>query len=234
MRELGVRTPDRDAEIAGSLWMHALAIGYSPAYLDENADGIRQDWPHIPLPDTKELLLASAELGKQIAALLDIERQVTGVTSGKIREELMAIAVVSRTGGGTLDPARGEIALTAGWGHAGKGGVTMPGKGKLETRAEPELPSALGAKTHDVYLNGIAYWKNVPEKVWDYTIGGYQVMKKWLSYRGRSMLGRDLTMEEAEYVTEMARRIAAILLMSEALDKNYRACKDNPYAWPKS
>jgi hypothetical protein len=26
-------------------------------------------------------------------------------------------------------------------------------------------------------------WLNVPETVWDYTIGGYQVIKKWLSYR---------------------------------------------------
>ena len=110
----------------------------------------------------------------------------------------------------------------------------MPGKGKLETRAVPDLSVALGAKTHDVYLNGIAYWKNVPENVWDYTIGGYQVMKKWLSYRERVLLGRDLTMEEAEYVTEMARRIAAILLMSDALDQNYRSCKENAWAWPGS
>jgi hypothetical protein len=41
-------------------------------------------------------------------------------------------------------------------------------------------------------------------------------------------------MEEAEYVTEMARRIAAILLMSDALDENYRACKANAWPWPKN
>ena len=35
-------------------------------------------------------------------------------------------------------------------------------------------------------LNESAYWRNVPEKVWDYTIGGYQVIKKWLSYREQS------------------------------------------------
>ena len=33
--------PDADAKTAGLVWMHALAIGYSPAYLSENADGIR-------------------------------------------------------------------------------------------------------------------------------------------------------------------------------------------------
>ena len=36
---------------------------------------------------------------------------------------------------------------------------------------------------HDLYLNDASYWRNVPARVWDYTIGGYQVIKKWLSYR---------------------------------------------------
>lgn len=83
----------------------------------------------------------------------------------------------------------------------------------------------------DVFLNSVAYWRDVPEKVWDFTIGGYQVMKKWLSYRERTLLGRDLTMDEVDYFTQMARRIAAIILLSEQLDENYRACRDEAYAW---
>jgi hypothetical protein len=31
---------------------------------------------------------------------------------------------------------------------------------------------------------------NVPPRVWDYTLGGYQVIKKWLNYREQSVLGR--------------------------------------------
>ena len=50
------------------------------------------------------------------------------------------------------------------------------------------------------------------------TIGGYQVMKKWLSYREAPLLGRDLRNEEAREVQAMARRIAAILLLEPALD----------------
>jgi hypothetical protein len=34
------------------LRMHTLAVGYAPDYLSENADGIRQDWPRIPLPES--------------------------------------------------------------------------------------------------------------------------------------------------------------------------------------
>jgi hypothetical protein len=71
----------------------------------------------------------------------------------------------------------------------------------------------------------------VPEKVWDYTIGGYQVIKKWLSYRENSLLGRALTHDEAREVTHMARRIAALLLLQPELDKNYAAVKSASAAW---
>jgi len=37
----------------------------------------------------------------------------------------------------------------------------------------------------------------MPAKVWGYYIGGYQVIKKWLSYREKSVLGRPLAQDEA-------------------------------------
>jgi len=66
----------------------------------------------------------------------------------------------------------------------------------------------LGETTCDVYLNEAAYWRNVPARVWNYYIGGYQVIKKWLSYREHDLLGRSLTFDEAREVTHMARRLA--------------------------
>ena len=85
------------------------------------------------------------------------------------------------------------------------------------------LLALIGARTLDVHLNADTFWANVPEKVWDYALGGYQVIKKWLSYRERSVLGRPLKLDEALYVSQMVRRIAAILIMGPALDANYRA-----------
>lgn len=223
LAKLGIQNPDDDADTAALVWMHALAIGYAPAYLAENADGIRQDWPRIPLPDSQTALIASAELGKQITALLDTENPIVGVTAGTIRPELVKIAVVTRLTKGALN-----LSVTAGWGHAGQNGVTMPGKGKLETRAftaDEAAAPLLGQATHDIFLNESACWRNVPEKVWDYTIGGYQVMKKWLSYREFELLGRALTPDEAREVTHMARRIAALILLQLELDKNYQTAK---------
>jgi len=53
LAKLGIKDPDADAMTTGLIWMHALAIAYSPGYLTENADGIRRDWPHIPMPGNR-------------------------------------------------------------------------------------------------------------------------------------------------------------------------------------
>ncbi|MGH9686428.1 MAG: type ISP restriction/modification enzyme [Candidatus Acidiferrales bacterium] len=231
-----------------ALFLHAVSILNDPAYRAENAGALRQDWPRVPLPDSEKLLLASAELGRKVAVLFETESTVKGITSGEIRSELRYVGVITRAGAGSLKES--DLALTAGWGHAGKGGVTMPGKGKLIERdyaaaerkalqegataldlSDKQLFDQLGRTTCDVYLNDTAYWSNIPLRVWDYIIGGYQVIKKWLSYREQKILGRALTKDEVRYVQEMARRIAAILLMEPELDANYEAIKANSFRW---
>ena len=234
-----------------AVFFHVIPILHASSYATENAGALRQDWPRIPLPDNKDQLLASADLGRRLAALLDPEQTVPTVTSGELRPELKPIAVISRVGGGLIDRNAGHLALTAGWGHAGQGGVTMPGSGRVVERdyLPQELEAIasgaaalgldlaqalelLGGSCLDVYLNGEAYWRCVPAKVWTYTIGGYQVLKKWLSYREQKLLGRDLKPEEARYFGEVARRIAAILLLGPELDANYQAVKAHAYPWP--
>ena len=61
---LGIKDPDSNAKTAGLIWMHALAIGYSTTYLAENADGIRRDWPRIPLPLDQNTLEILGEVGR--------------------------------------------------------------------------------------------------------------------------------------------------------------------------
>jgi hypothetical protein len=226
---LSLPDPDTNRDIAALPWHHALAIGYAPAWLSENTDGIRQDWPRVPLPDTADLLRASATLGARVAALLDPDTPVQGVTAGAIQPAIQTIAVPTKRGRGGMTEA--DRTVTAGWGHAGKGGAVMPGRGRIvtrdyapdEARAQAET-TLLGANTLDVFLNADAYWRNIPENVWSFTIGGYQVMKKWLSYREQPLLGRALSPTEIRYVRDMARRLAALRLMAPDLDANYRAC----------
>lgn len=225
----GLGVKDREA-----LFYHAVAVLHSQAYQDENAGALRLDWPRLPLPDDALTLVRSAEIGRRVAALLDVERDIRGVTTGTLAPLLRPIAVPATSAGGSPASALGEMSVTARWGRSGRGGAVMPGPGRTVTRRLSGLEAdAMGdaasplcgaeIETVDVYLNGGAYWANVPINVWEYRMGGYQVLKKWLSYRERDVLGRDLRPDELVWFTHAARRIAALLLLEEQLNENYSA-----------
>ena len=208
------------------LFYYVLATLHDPAYREANAGALRMEWPRIPLPGwpdgeadgPSDVLIRSATYGRELAALLDPETPVPGVTRTPLRPEITAIAVPSTVDGGNM--AGADFVVTVGWGHYGSGDAVMPGRGRAEERAyTPEETTAmldalpvLGDKTFDVYLNGEAFWRNIPAAVWDYRLGGYQVLKKWLSYRERKVLGRNLRAAEVQHFADTARRIAALLL----------------------
>ena len=193
------------------LFHHVLAVLHDPAYREANAGALRMEWPRIPLPgwpDGKapgaaDELAASAARGRELAALLDPDRPVPGVTEPPLRPEIAALAVPATSDGRHMDAD--DFMVTAGWGHLDARGAVMPGQGRAAER------SNLGETAFDVYLNDHAYWRNVPAAVWRYKLGGYQVLKKWLSYRERKVLDRPLTSDEVKHFSDTARRIAAIL-----------------------
>ena len=212
------------------LFHHVLATLHEPAYREANAGALCMEWPRIPLPgwpDGKmegdgKALAHSAARGRKVAALLDSGTSVSSVTHLPLRLEIAAIAVPSTVGGSNMRSQ--DFAVTAGWGYSGPGDAVMPGQGRIAERAYTQEESAaigdalsaLGAKTFDVYLNRSAFWRNIPAAVWNYRLGGYQVLKKWLSYRERGILGRSLRAEEVQLFTDTARRIAALLMMYES------------------
>lgn len=202
-----------------TLFLHVLAVMHSPVYRSENSGALRQDWPRIPMPASREILESSAAVGKQIAMLLDTETSVPGVTVVPFREDLKSVAILTHNN--HLGLQDGDLAVTAGWGNGTKSGV-MPGRGKVEEKSDGTL---------DVYLNEKVAWRGIPANAWRYTIGGYQVMKKWLSYREKSVLGRDLSIEEAREVQYMARRITAIIALEAELNLNYEVVCSAIYEW---
>ncbi len=208
------------------LFHHALAVLHDPAYREANAGALRVEWPRVPLPGWPDSnadgatqdLARSAARGRELAALLDPETPVSGVTQGPLRSEMAAIAVPATADGRNM--AGDDFALTAGWGHLGQGRAVMPGQGRAverdytpdERAALGDALPALGETTFDIHLNDRAFWRNVPAAVWRYKLGGYRVLKKWLSYRERPVLARPLSPEEVQHFTDTARRIGAMLM----------------------
>jgi hypothetical protein len=224
-----------------SIFFHALATMHTPQYRLENAGALLSDWPRIPISATAELLAHSASLGRRLAELLDPESPVELIAEWSFLARLVLSPEYPE---GSLDRDlrnAARLALTAGWG-VGQGAAVAPRPGDARERdytptelaritslaATLQFPpedalDVVGSRCFDVHLNGASFWACVPSKVWEYTLGGYQVLAKWLSYREQSLLGRPLRDEEVRYFAQVVRRITAILLLSPALDASYAA-----------
>jgi Type ISP C-terminal specificity domain/N-6 DNA Methylase len=197
--------PAEHAAIAIALFYHILAATYSPQYATENEGSLLQDWPRIPIPATRELLEASAALGRTVGDLLCPD--VAFAPSDDVR----ALGVPTRSDGGQF--SEDDLRVTVRYGGIG--------------RYEPPLTEGQAARPGRIWWNDVGYWNNVPPEVWAFTIGGYPVIKKWLDYRHIERLKRPLRSEEVRYVGEMAQRIATLLALGPALDASYRAVKAN-------
>lgn len=229
--------PDEKESESDKPWFHVLAICYSPKYITENSDMLSIDWPRVPIPKDREDLNHSVSFGKRVSALLDIENITVGV------EDVLDNSV---RGFGLIQ--HNDLRINVGWGRRSKNGI-LGGAGKLKFRswdknekdALVELFDLFGieqvngfnivGKAIDVYLNNQSYWKGVPEAVWNFQIGRHLVLKKWLSYREESLLGRAIHPSEARLVTSIVWRLMTLVMMSKQLDENYESCKESSYTW---
>lgn len=233
------------------LFDHVVAILHAPRYVIDNIAALSQDWPRIPLPSDASRLRSSAARGEHVRHLLDSHEPVDGVTHGSLHQELHLLGLLSTTDDREVGPH--GLRVTAGWGRLADSGAVTPGTGHVLARdftAEERatlvaglrvrgldtslVDELFGSCTYDVFINDRVFWKNVPAHVWLYRLGGYQVIKKWLSYRESDILGRDLNHRELIHVRDMIRRIAALLLVGPALDANYDVVRQSAYDWQPS
>lgn len=228
------------------LFDHVLATLNAPIYETQYMDALRVDWPRIPFPKSKDVFARSAALGAKLGNLLDVEVEIDGVRKGPLAAGLSAIAL----------PFGDDFEVTSGWGSIQRkengSRLVMPGAGVVMERdwsdAELEalrqigerhdldltpLLDLVGHRAVDVQVNPMAGWRGVPSGVWNYTAGGYQALKKWLSYREKEVLGRSLRGEEMLHFAQTARRITEMLTMGPALDDAHRSARIDALAWPE-
>jgi len=192
---------------ADTLLYHYLAISFAQDYLNEHGDGIDTQWPKVPLPNDLKVLENSAELGRHIASLLDHSQAPnTDLTTELVR----VLAPFGRVDGR-------DLSITAGWGSLDKLGRCNPKAGSVgqaewteqQIAARDEAVALLGLEKGDcdtalgspldIRLNASTQWTGVGQSVWDIHIGGYPVLKKWLSYREEAVLGRAISRHEARH-----------------------------------
>jgi predicted helicase len=80
---------------------------------------------------------------------------------------------------------------------------------KIEFRADPK-----NSERGRVQINAEQYFEGVPRRVWEYTIGGYQVAHKWLKDRK----GRFLTFDELQHYGHVVATLNATIRLQADID----------------
>ncbi len=98
--------------------------------------------------------------------------------------------------------------------------VGAVGLGKYHGQGDHEVEKPRYVEAEQaVYINATQHFAPVPPEVWNFHIGGYQVIDKYL----KSRKGRKLSLDEIDNVTNVANVIAFTIEQMRKIDDAYRA-----------
>ncbi len=125
-----------------------------------------------------------------------------------------------RARGGRADPIGGQ--LRDGAVLTKMAGEVLPGSGDM-----PQIGFGFQRAIREVLAFDGGAWENVPKAVWEYSVGGFQVLLKWLSYRHVRQTREPLPASDIDTVTQICRRIHALVALEEKCDRVYDSAATN-------
>ena len=159
------------------VFQYIYAVLHSPSYRERYAQFLRADFPRIPPPDGLDRFRALAALGRELTAVHLLESSALDAADVGFPiagENLVAQGYPKYVGPGERPP-HGREPLQAGRVYINGGGRLARGQ----------------------------YFEGIDPEVWEFRIGGYQPLHKWLKDRKDRRLGYD---DQIHYI-----RIAAAL-----------------------
>jgi hypothetical protein len=205
------------------LFRVCLAICHAPQYEEEHRESLAQDWAHVPVPREVALFERLAEAGGLIATLLNPLADPKAALKATLGGYARQLAVLDSADGAAV--REDDLVISVPHFGAARGGWRR----REFTDAEAP-PHYLGHATGDLYINDRVFFRNVPEEVWRYEVGGYPVLKKWLGYRdARRRNNQPLTLQEKDHFRGVVQRTAALLSLRPSLNELYEGAAAN--AW---
>jgi predicted helicase len=137
------------------------AIFHSPTYRERYAEFLKIDFPRVPLTSDVELFWRLVALGDELIQLHLMEHP-------KLNDTF------------TSFPVKGSDRVKR------RGGFP-----KFIPAGESRTKTSDVAQKNRVYINLEQYFAGVPKDVWEFEVGGYQVLHKWLKDRKDRVLSYD-------------------------------------------
>lgn len=184
---------------AEKIFHYIYAVLHSPAYRQRYATFLRTDFPRIPIPGSRKVFDVLAKLGADLVAwhLLEHPEAINIEASKSIHES-----------------------STAWFGHD----YSLL-KVAEKSRALSDVQGTTD-KVGKVFINATSGFANVQQSVWQHTIGGYQVLHKWLDDRRKAR--RSLSQDD---ITHWLHVYAALQATQKLMIQVDEAIEDNG-GWP--
>ena len=165
------------------------AVLHSPGYRERYAQLLRADFPRIPPPDGLEQFRALTALGRELTAAHLLESPALDAADIGF-------------------PIAGENMVAQGY-------PKYVGPGERSPRASEPLQDGR------VYINGGGrrargqYFQGIDPEVWEFRIGGYQPLRKWLQDRK----GRRLSYDDQIHYIRIAAALRETIRLMAAIDE---------------
>jgi len=184
---------------------YAYAVFHSPAYRERYSEFLKIDFPRLPLTTDLVLFNRLAQQGADLVALHLLEDDYAAASWN-------------------LDGDESPLENTGVTFHEGRDGRTM---GKFSgNNFMPPVTEGFFPQPGRVYLDSskkddISYFEGIEEDVWNFQVGGYQVLYKWLYDRRTtgSQPGRTLTDEDIQHYPRIVAALRATMRIMQEIDQ---------------
>jgi predicted helicase len=161
------------------------SILHSPTYRERYAEFLKIDFPRVPLTSEVDLFWSLVGLGSELIDLHLMEHP-------KLSETITSFPI---PGSNRVKP---------------RGGFP-----KFIPAGESRTKTSEVAEKNRVYINLEQYFKGVPKDVWEFQVGGYQVLQKWLKDRR----GRKLTYDDLDHYQKIVVALKETMRLMDEIDE---------------
>lgn len=178
------------------LFHYSYAILHCPRYRERYFEFLRSDFPRVPLTGSLALFRELSRLGGELVALHLLESPKLDTPITEFIQGSAGVSPASSSAGG--QDARAPLVTKPGW-TPGDGGTVWLDSGGKKAATTP----------------GTCGFHGVPENVWNFHIGGYQVCEKWLKDRK----GRTLTAEDIAHYHKIVIALSETIRLMAEIDQ---------------
>jgi predicted helicase len=189
--KIGRATPEQ-------IFYYLYAILYSHGYRARYSEFLRRDFPRVPLTSNRVLFAKLAKLGERLVSLHLMKADTSEISRFPVAGSNEMVKVEFKLAAqGELDEAPPASASVK--------------KSKAASTSSVRTDSVVGR----VYINADQYFDDVPQAVWEYHVGGYQVCQKWLKDRK----GRQLSYDDIKHYHGIVAALAETMALQVAIDE---------------